>query len=186
MGWDAGGVEELPGASGTKKDGTNGLAVRAGRPVTQLTSSSGAVVRPVPSLEYIHHSIDWGGVKYKNRNFYLGSEKSSFGSPKHLTARRTDLSRVSCHRRSRTSEQAKMIENPLESDDCQPDAAPVVRAGGWVRNGALAVGGALAGGLLAVWWYRNTLNQLRQAEADSKNPHFGSSADLPDHVEDEG
>jgi hypothetical protein len=84
MGWDAGGVEELPGASGTKKDGTNGLAVRAGRPVTQLTSSSGAVVRPVPSLEYIHHSIDWGGVKYKNRNLYLGSEKSSFASLKHL------------------------------------------------------------------------------------------------------
>jgi hypothetical protein len=26
---------------GAKKDGTNGLAVRAGRPVTQLTSSSG-------------------------------------------------------------------------------------------------------------------------------------------------
>jgi hypothetical protein len=25
-------------SSGTKKDGTNGLAVRAGRPVTQLTS----------------------------------------------------------------------------------------------------------------------------------------------------
>jgi hypothetical protein len=28
--------------SGAKKDGTNGLAVRAGRPVTQLTSNLGA------------------------------------------------------------------------------------------------------------------------------------------------
>jgi hypothetical protein len=41
-----------------KKDGTNGLAVRAGRPVTQLTSSSGAAYSHPPSLEYIHHSID--------------------------------------------------------------------------------------------------------------------------------
>jgi hypothetical protein len=29
----------------TKKDGTNGLAVRAGRPVTQLTSSSKRALR---------------------------------------------------------------------------------------------------------------------------------------------
>jgi hypothetical protein len=34
--------EETGGFIRTKKDGTNGLAVRAGRPVTQLTSSSGA------------------------------------------------------------------------------------------------------------------------------------------------
>jgi hypothetical protein len=54
---------------GTKKDGTNGLAVRAGRPVTQLTSSSGTALLPPPSLEYIHHSIDLVEVKYKNRNF---------------------------------------------------------------------------------------------------------------------
>jgi len=54
---------------GTKKGGTNGLAVRAGRPVTQLTSSFDAALLPPPSLEYIHHSIDWVDVKYKNRNF---------------------------------------------------------------------------------------------------------------------
>jgi hypothetical protein len=44
---------------------------------------------------------------------------------------------------------------------------------GWVRMGAVAVGSALAGGLLAAWWYRKTLNQLRQAEEEGENPHFG-------------
>jgi hypothetical protein len=33
------GVRQITQFPGTKKDGTNGLAVRAGRPVTQLTSS---------------------------------------------------------------------------------------------------------------------------------------------------
>jgi len=45
--------------------------------------------------------------------------------------------------------------------------------------GAVAAGSALAGGLLAAWWYRKTLSKLRQAEEDAKNPHFGIPADDP-------
>ena len=71
-GWEQG------GSDGAKKDGTNGLAVRAGRPVTQLTSRSGAVALPPPSLEYIHHSIDRVESKYKNRNYSIGPNKLSF------------------------------------------------------------------------------------------------------------
>jgi hypothetical protein len=37
----------------------------------------------------------------------------------------------------------------------------------------VAVASALAGGLLAAWWYRKTLKRLRQAEEDAQNPHFG-------------
>jgi hypothetical protein len=76
------------------------------------------------------------------------------------------------------------MKNSLESDSYQNDPAPAGRGGGWMRSGALAVGAALAGGLLAAWWYRNTLNQLRQAEADAKNPHFRISDDSPDSVDD--
>jgi hypothetical protein len=55
---------------GAKKGGTNGEAVRAGRPVTQTTSSLGwRYTLPPPQLEYIHHSIDSEESKYNNRNF---------------------------------------------------------------------------------------------------------------------
>jgi hypothetical protein len=49
----------------------------------------------------------------------------------------------------------------------------------WVRMGAVAVGSALAGGLLAAWWYRKTLNQLRQADEEGENPHFGIQEEEP-------
>jgi hypothetical protein len=68
---------------------------------------------------------------------------------------------------------------PLQSEVCPPQPAPPSRTAAWVRSGAVAVGAALAGGLLAAWWYRNTLNQLRQADADSKNPQFGIPAEPP-------
>jgi hypothetical protein len=55
---------------GAKKGGTNVLAVRAGRPVTQTTSSSEGYALPPPSLEYIHHNIGWVECKYKNRNLF--------------------------------------------------------------------------------------------------------------------
>jgi hypothetical protein len=61
------------GSLAQKKDGTNGLAVRAGRPVTQLTSSSGAATMPPPSLEYIQGTIDSVESKYKNRNYFWGT-----------------------------------------------------------------------------------------------------------------
>jgi hypothetical protein len=47
--------------------------------------------------------------------------------------------------------------------------------------GAVAAASALAGGLVAAWWYRNTLHKLRQAEESDQNPHFG----IVDEVLDE-
>jgi len=41
--------------------------------------------------------------------------------------------------------------------------------------GAVAAASALAGGLAAAWFYRNTLNRFRQAESDSENSDFGSA-----------
>jgi len=45
--------------------------------------------------------------------------------------------------------------------------------------GAVAMGSALAGGLLAAWWYRKTLNQLRQADEEGENPQFGIQEEEP-------
>ena len=36
----------------------------------------------------------------------------------------------------------------------------------WIKVGAIAAASALAGGLAAAWFYRKTLNRLRQAESD--------------------
>jgi hypothetical protein len=53
----------------------------------------------------------------------------------------------------------------LESDPVQP--------AGWFKVGAVAAASALAGGLVATWWYRKTLSRLREAEESGQNPHFG-------------
>jgi hypothetical protein len=69
------------------------------------------------------------------------------------------------------------MANSSDSSDYQDDAGAPSGPGGWLKVGAVAAGSALAGGLLAAWWYRKTLHQLRQAEEDPKNPHFGIQED---------
>jgi len=54
---------------------------------------------------------------------------------------------------------------------------------GWFKVGAVAAASALAGGLVAAWWYRKALSRLREGEANVQNPHFGiSEADPPDEA----
>ena len=43
--------------------------------------------------------------------------------------------------------------------------------------GVLAMISALAGGLAIAWWYRQTLNKLRESGEIDKNPHFGMEPD---------
>lgn len=69
------------------------------------------------------------------------------------------------------------MANSFDSSDCTEIEKASDRPGGWLRVGAVAAGSALAGGLLAAWWYRKTLNQLRQADEDADNPHFGIQED---------
>ena len=62
---------------------------------------------------------------------------------------------------------------PFDSANSAENEAAKDRPAGWLRVGAVAAGSALAGGLLAAWWYRKTLNQLRQADEDGQNTNFG-------------
>jgi hypothetical protein len=65
------------------------------------------------------------------------------------------------------------MTNSLESYRSQPSEIEVSEPAGWLKVGAVAAASALAGGLLAAWWYRKTLAKLRQAEENGQNPHFG-------------
>jgi membrane associated rhomboid family serine protease len=74
------------------------------------------------------------------------------------------------------------MANSLESSDSSGEEGVSNRPSGWFKVGTVAAASALAGGLLAAWWYSKTLKKLRQAEEDSQNPHFGI---LDDDHEDE-
>jgi hypothetical protein len=65
----------------------------------------------------------------------------------------------------------------LESDGSTTTHETVGKRGGLLRLGAVAVVSALAGGLAAAWWYRNTLKKLQQAEEAAPNPDTEISGD---------
>jgi hypothetical protein len=67
----------------------------------------------------------------------------------------------------------------LESSSSTVSEPDTSRPAGWFKVGAVAVASALAGGLLAAWWYRQTLHKLRQVDEDTQNPHFGISSEDP-------
>jgi hypothetical protein len=47
------------------------------------------------------------------------------------------------------------------------------RPSGWLRTSVVAAASALAGGMVAAWWYRKTLKTLRETEETRHNPNFG-------------
>src|SRR5271163_706434 len=63
------------------------FAVRAGRPVTQLTSGTRTVALPPRQPEYIHHSIDSEECKYKNRNYPKRRPPRPLTAKRHLRFR---------------------------------------------------------------------------------------------------
>jgi hypothetical protein len=71
------------------------------------------------------------------------------------------------------------MTNHLDSSGSPQTEAESPEPAGWFKVGAVAAGSALAGGLLAAWWYRKTLKKLRDAEEDNQNPHFGIPDDDP-------
>jgi membrane associated rhomboid family serine protease len=70
--------------------------------------------------------------------------------------------------------------NALESGISKEPAATGGSRPAWIRVGAIAAASALAGGLAAAWFYRNTLNKLRQAESNPDNSDFGIPKEAAD------
>ena len=66
----------------------------------------------------------------------------------------------------------------MESEGSQEKETAPVPASGWLKMGVVAAASALAGGLAAAWFYRKTLERLRQAEAATPEP--APFADDPD------
>jgi hypothetical protein len=71
------------------------------------------------------------------------------------------------------------MSNSFESIDSVDTSAQVREPRGWVKVGVVAATTAFAGGLLAVWWYRQTIAKLREAEENANNPQFGIPEDHP-------
>ena len=49
---------------------------------------------------------------------------------------------------------------------------------GWTKVGAIAAASALAGGLAAAWFYRKTLNRLREAEEEESHSGIETEYDI--------
>ncbi|HUX44691.1 MAG TPA: hypothetical protein VMV57_08085 [Terracidiphilus sp.] len=64
------------------------------------------------------------------------------------------------------------MANDLESAPSATEPVQETDASNWLKVGALAVASALAGGLAVMWFYRNTLAHLRQAEDQAENSDF--------------
>jgi hypothetical protein len=71
------------------------------------------------------------------------------------------------------------MTNPLESSTSSTPQKATGQPSGWFKLGIVAAASALAGGLAAALWYRNTVKRLLQAEEISLNPHFGNPGDEP-------
>jgi hypothetical protein len=71
-----------------------------------------------------------------------------------------------------------MQEN--ETNDLESSISPSAKNANrspkaWIKVGAIAAASALAGGLAAAWFYRKTLNTLREAESAAVDTEFGIS-----------
>ena len=69
---------------------------------------------------------------------------------------------------------------PLESERSTEQPSSAGPRPAWIKVGAIAAVSALAGGLAAAWFYRNTLNKLRQAELEPENSDFGIQKEAAD------
>jgi hypothetical protein len=170
-------VPGIAAPGGEKKDGTNGRAVRAGRPVTQLTSSTGAIGVSSPSPEYIHHSIDSGESKYKNLNYFPRLESVRFRSVLRLKSRSPWDEEMQEKLLPRLD---KVMTKSMESSTSTDSLSAAGRPSGWLKLGVVAAATVLAGSLAAAWWYRNTVKRLRQADENPSHSHFGIHEDDPE------
>jgi hypothetical protein len=75
-----------------------------------------------------------------------------------------------------TTDKTNLLESAGSTESSATDASRPA----WIKVGVIAAASALAGGLAAAWFYRNTLNKLRQAESDPENSDFGIQKEVVD------
>ena len=63
--------------------------------------------------------------------------------------------------------------NSLDSSSYSGPETKARALTGRLKVGSAAVASLLAGGLITLWWYRKALLELRKAEVEAQNPHFG-------------
>jgi len=67
--------------------------------------------------------------------------------------------------------EAKDLESSISPSEKGTDRS----ARAWIKVGVVAAASALAGGMAAAWFYRKTLNTLREAESAAVDTEFGIS-----------
>jgi hypothetical protein len=63
-------------------------------------------------------------------------------------------------------------KSSLESSTSSPSQPRRPERPGWLKLGVVTAASALAGGVAAAWWYRKTLEKLRQSPEIDENPDF--------------
>jgi len=69
------------------------------------------------------------------------------------------------------------MASDLESESSGKQPFSNGRPSGWLKVGAVAAASALAGGLAAAWYYRGTLNRLRQEESHPVDAESSAAVD---------
>jgi hypothetical protein len=72
------------------------------------------------------------------------------------------------------------MTTPLKSSTSSPKDQAKTELPGWFKLGVVTAASALVGGLAAAWWYRKTLEKLREGPESTENPDFRISAPKPD------
>jgi hypothetical protein len=80
----------------------------------------------------------------------------------------------------RRGKHESMEQNGVTREESVPSKADSRQFPRWIKLSAIAAASALAGGLAAAWYYRKTLEDLRQAEELAPAPDFGI---LEEHVD---
>jgi hypothetical protein len=75
-----------------------------------------------------------------------------------------------------TTENTNLLESARSTEQSATDGSRPA----WIKVRVIAAASALEGGLAAAWFYRNTLNKLRQAESDPENSDFRIQKEVVD------
>ena len=67
-------------------------------------------------------------------------------------------------------QETKPLDSSTSIDRDNPKTFPA-----WIKVGAIAAASALAGGIAAAWFYRKTIEKLREAGSEGQNPGSGIS-----------